>query len=107
MSRKHRRHTQIGDRTQGAFIGKPNRQDLINFMVRRSKRELIRMGIVPDPATRPPKYKFSWNYGEITGVVYANDRFSARALIKTELGVPKNKRLPIGVEITRGDNPND
>lgn len=92
----------IGKRPHGnGGMRKPSRQELIQKLFRAHKRELIRRGIIQDPATRPPRYKFSWQYGALSGVVYADDRSTARALIKRELGIRKKNRLPKEVDITR------
>ena len=65
---------------------------------------LIADGVIPDPANRPKRYQFHWCYGEIGGIVMADDKSTARALIKKDLGLSKNKRLPKEVEIVRINN---
>jgi hypothetical protein len=50
------------------------------------------------------KFRFSWTYGEISGEVLADDTSTARSLIKKGLGLPKKRRLPSEVEITRTVN---
>lgn len=100
MSRKHQKPQHIGKR-ETCFMVKPNKIELIGILLRRQKRELIRRGIIQDPAKRPLRYKFQWVYGEINGVVYADDRSTARGLIKRELGIRKKHRLPSEIDITR------
>lgn len=100
MSQKHRKPILIGKR-ETCFVSQPNKNELVAILFRRHKRELIRRGIIQDPAKRPPRYKFQWVYGEINGVVYADDRSTARGLIKRELGIRKKNRLPVGIDITR------
>lgn len=57
-----------------------------------------------DRSTRPPRYQFNWVFGDLSGAVYADDKSKARSLIKKNLGISANKRLPVGVEITRQHN---
>lgn len=105
MSQKHRRTHSVGKRINNGYLRNLTKDELVNILFRRHKRELIRQGIIQDPADRPPRYRFDWVYGDITGVVYADDRSDARGMIKRELGIRKKKRLPIVVEITRTLNP--
>lgn len=105
MSQKHRRLYSVGKRTNNGSTRKLTKDELVGILFRRHKRDLIRRGIIQDPADRPPRYRFDWVYGDITGVVYADDRSDARGMIKRELGIRKKKRLPIEVEITRTLNP--
>jgi hypothetical protein len=86
---------------------KPNRQAVIDLINRRVRRSLIARGVIKNPAKRQPRFKFTWTYGNLGGIVYADDRSMARALIKFELKIPKKKRLPIEVEITREPNDED
>lgn len=83
------------------FIREPKKQEVMELLARRYKRELINRGIITDPSIRSARYKFTWVYGSLSGVVYADNRSLARSLIKQELGIRKKNRLPIGVEITR------
>jgi len=103
MSRKHRSSQQIGKR-ETCFIPKPNKVALLGVLFRHHKRELIKRGIIEDPACRPARYKFTWVYGALNGVVYSDDRSTARSLIKRELGIQKKKRLPIEVQINQDIN---
>lgn len=102
MSRNSRRPHQVGKR---AYVNvrhkKPTRNEVISALSRHYKRTLIERGVIQDPRTRPPRYKFSWTYGSLNGVVYADDRSLARSLIKRDLGIAKKKRLPAEVEIVR------
>lgn len=92
---RSRRSTQQAQQAQQAF-----RQALNH----RYKKDLIARGVIPNPADRPYHYQFSWVYGDMEGVVYADDRSSARGLIKRELGIRRKDRLPIEVRITRSPN---
>lgn len=102
MSKSNKRSPQIGKRPYGNFRHKkPTRSEVISALSRHYKRSLIERGVIQDPRTRPLRYKFSWTYGSLSGVVYADDRSLARSLIKRDLGIAKKKRLPIEVEIIR------
>lgn len=91
----------IGKRPHNQGLRKPTRQEVLQRLLRKHKKELIRRGIIPDPALRPPRYKFCWTYGDLNGEVYADDRSTARAMIKHELGIRKKIRLPQEVDIVR------
>lgn len=97
-------YKQIGRCSKGCFIGHLNRDEIIKLLARRYKRELINRGIIQNPATRPPRYKFTWTYGNLGGAVYADHRSHARALIKYELGLKKKNTLPKNVEIVAEPN---
>lgn len=101
MVRKHSKSKQVSNREYRPSISKQTQQDLIQFMFRRQKRELIKRGVIQDPANRPSRFKFVWKHGNLGGVVYADGRSEARAIIKRTLGIPKKKRLPQSVDITR------
>ena len=77
----------------------PTKREVVKKAARRIIRQLIGAGQIPDPATRGPRNKFAWSFGEKYGNVKANTRSQARALIKKELGINKNDRLPVGVQI--------
>jgi hypothetical protein len=68
------------------------------------KRQLIDEGLIMDPAKRPPRYRFEWAWGDITGAVVADTKSDARSLVKRALALPKNARLPQSVVITRHTN---
>lgn len=68
------------------------------------KRKLIEDGTIMDPANRPPKYIFHWEYGDITGDCLCDNKSEARAVIKKDLGISKKKRLPKEVIITCEEN---
>jgi hypothetical protein len=68
------------------------------------KRQLINDGLIMDPAKRPPRYHFNWVWGDLNGAVAADSAGEARGLIKANLGLPKKKRLPQDVSITRTTN---
>ena len=101
MSSNRRGYQQIGKREHHQVLRKRNRQQLITLLCRQHKRDLIARGIIQDPQLRPPRYKFMWVYGSMSGAVFADDRSYARSLIKRELGISRKHRLPIEVEITR------
>ena len=103
MSRARRRLSQIGKRESVAFIRerKLDKDELVQILCHRHKRNLIGRGIIQDPKTRAARYKFTWNYDGLSGVVYADDRSTARSIIKVALGVKKKRRLPPEVDITR------
>lgn len=98
------RDRQIGKQPVRAFIVHRSKKTIIETLMRRAKRDLISRGIIQDPAKRPPRYKFAWAYGNLTGFVCADDKSKARSLIKCELGIKKKHRLPIEVTITRTSN---
>jgi hypothetical protein len=98
-------HPHIGKRPYVSVRRKSfSKQDVFDLLKRRMYREYIARGIIQDPATRPPRYKFTWTYGNLKGVVYADDRSTARALIKKDLGIPKKHRLPFEIDIVREHN---
>lgn len=110
MSRKHGRFQKRYGKTPHGSGGRRKKMpqgELLGIIKRAMKREYIKRGIIPDPALRPPRYKFTWTYGELGGVVYADDRSTARALIKKDLGIRKKHRLPLEIEITREPNIED
>lgn len=95
----------IGKRPFGSGVRKFKTQQVIKARVGRFiRRQMIREGLILNPATRPPRYEYGWRLGEVTGVVYADDRSKARSLIKEDLGIPAKRRLPIGTEIFRAHN---
>ncbi len=96
MSRKHRRSQQIGKRKHYDFGRKIAVKTLPTTLV-----------ITQDSTTRPPLYKYTWAYGSLNGVIYADNRSTVRALIKRDLGIRKKHRLPAAVEIVREDNDNE
>lgn len=108
MSQNHRRPQQFGKRPyESGRSKKVRKQDIIAVMMRHAKRDLINRGVIQDPANRPPRFKYTWIYGNLRGVVYADDRSTARAFIKRELGIRKKSRLPIEVQIERESNIED
>lgn len=104
MSSNRRNTSIIGKRPHGNRSRRSTQQALWQALNRRYKKDLIARGVIPNPVDRPPRYQFSWVYGDIDGVVYADDRSSARGLIKRELGIRRKNRLPIEVQITRSPN---
>ena len=107
MSQKHRSPKHVGKHESPMFrtlTPKQHAACTIPRIVRKMKRELIVSGQIMDPANRPMKFRFNWTYGEISGEVLADDTSTARSLIKKSLGLPKKKRLPPEVEITRTVN---
>lgn len=88
-------------------VGKPSaatQKRMKDRLFRAVKRQLIDQGVIMDPSARPPKYQFTWAYGELTGECFADTRSEARAIIKRDLGIPKKQRLPSEVTINRYDN---
>jgi hypothetical protein len=96
--------------------------EALGMVKRQIKRKAIADGLIVDPATRPPKYQWSWEcpagmtsvtftmkQGDLSdvsenptsGVVAADTRSEARGLIKKHLGISKKDRLPAGVVITK------
>ena len=104
MSSNRRNTSIIGKRPHGNRSRQSTQQDLWQTLYRRQKKDLIARGVIPNPVERNPWYKFTWVYGEVEGVVYADDRSSARGMIKRELGIRRKNRLPIEVQITRSPN---
>jgi hypothetical protein len=104
MSIKHRRPRLIGKAPAVIGFQKPDNEELAQRIARAIKREAIAKGMIPDPKTRPPNFKFLWSYGSLNGVVYADNRSDARSLIKSDLGVSRKHRLPIEVVIRREPN---
>lgn len=103
MSRNYRGR-QVGKRHDGTRIRPLSNDEIARRIAAQIKRDAIKRGIIPDRSQQPPRYKFTWRYGNIEGVVYANTRSEARAMIKRDLGIKKKKRLPIEVEIEREPN---
>jgi hypothetical protein len=68
------------------------------------KRQLIDDGLIMDPTNRPPRYRFEWVWGRLSGAVVADTKSDARSLVKRALALPKNARLPQSVVITRHTN---
>jgi hypothetical protein len=96
---------QIGKRPFGCGVRNHKIQQVLTARVGRFiRRQMVRDGLILNPATRPPRYKFDWTLGEVTGVVYADDKSKARSLIKLDLGIPAKRRLPVGILITRSNN---
>ena len=104
MSSNRRGTSLIGKRPHGSHSRRSTEQALWQALSRRYKKDLISRGVIPNPAERPPRYQFAWVYGDVEGVVYADDRSSARGLIKRELGIRRKNRLPTEVQITRSPN---
>lgn len=70
---------------------------------RQIKRKAVADGLIVDPSTRPPRHTWAWECrngeGPVGGIVKADTRSEARSLIKSQLGIPKKRRLPIGTTI--------
>jgi len=97
MSRKHSRAQQIGKRAHCNF-------GQTKIAAKTLPATLV---ITQDSTNRPPFYKYTWTYGSLSGVVYADNRSTVRALIKRDLGIRKKHRLPVAVEIVREPNIED
>ncbi len=105
MSSNRRGTSLIGKRPHGSNRSRRStEQALWQAISRRHTKDLISRGVIPNPAERLPRYQFAWVYGDVDGVVYADDRSSARGLIKRELGIRRKNRLPLEVQITRSPN---
>jgi hypothetical protein len=74
---------------------------VLSYLKRQMKRKMIADGVIVDPRNAPPKYQWEWQHDDTNGVVDANTRGEARALIKKAMFLSPNKRLPMGVQITR------
>jgi hypothetical protein len=72
-------------------------------LLRELKRRLIASGQMSDPSLAPPKYEWHWAIGDRNqgGVVEANTKGEARALIKGALGLRKKDTLPSVIKIVR------
>lgn len=76
---------------------------------RHMKRLAIADGHITDPAKLPPKWEWHWGISErgaptaigVGGIVRANTKGEARALIKRELGCKPKERLPHCIQIVR------
>ena len=90
-------------RSIGPSLGKPiaktGQEDYLNRLIRRSNRAA---------GYETGKEPYYWYYlhavigGEVfEGKVIAHTKSEARALIKAEMGISKNKRLPLGILIER------
>lgn len=104
MSSNRRRTSVIGKRPHGNYNRRSTEQALWQALSRHYKKDLTERGVISTPIKRPPRYQFAWVYGDMYGVVYADDRSSARGMIKQELGIRIKNRLPIEVQITRSPN---
>jgi len=69
---------------------------------REIKRKAVADCVILDPSKRPPRFEWQWEYGVQNGVVQADTRSQARSLIKTQLNLRKNQRLPFGISIVKG-----
>lgn len=83
---------------------KKTRVEQTASLLRIIKRKLIQDGIIEDPAKRKSRYVFKWSYGQIAGETFADNTSNARAMIKKELGLGKNKRLPMEINLIRSLN---
>ncbi len=104
MSRKHKRTSLIGKRPVQLGLHQPSKQEIVTRIARQIRRDEIARGIIPTTVKRPPRYKFLWSYGNLSGVVYDDNRSQARGQIKRELGIPRKRRLPIEIVIQRHPN---
>jgi len=68
---------------------------------RQIKRKAVADGVIVDPSKRLPRHTWAWECpdGLAGGIVKANTQSEARSLIKSRLGIPKKRRLPIGTTI--------
>jgi hypothetical protein len=75
----------------------------IDAIGRKIKRDMIDNGLIADPSKRAPRHRWAWQCGEPGdrkgGIVAADTRSQARALIKKEMGLKPQHRLPVGIQI--------
>jgi hypothetical protein len=79
-------------------------EEVLGYLKRQMKRQMIADGLIVDPSKAPPKYLWNWYHEDKNGEVTANTRGEARSLIKKALGVSPNKRLPLDIIIQRREN---
>jgi len=83
----------------------PSRKIGFEEALARVKREIKRKaaadGVIVDPSKRPPRHEWWWELGKQNGVVRADTRSQARSLIKAELNLRRNQRLPVGILIAK------
>lgn len=96
MSKKHHRQRQIGKREDIEFRPMTH-EELMRCIAKQAKAEAIKKGLVKPK--EPRTESFEWSLGDKSGVVVASTRSEARSLIKKELGISKNRRLPINIVI--------
>jgi hypothetical protein len=97
-------------------LPKLTKRQILTKLQREVKRRMIADGVIEDPSQREPRFEWHWEYvdsvlGNLVhhggGVVKADTRSEARALIKEELGrtVPTTfsnlKRLPHNISIVK------
>ncbi len=75
--------------------------EALEMLKRQIKRKAIADGLIVDPAKRPPRFSWAWEFAGQSGIVEADSRSDARGLIKTKLGITKKDRLPVNTTITR------
>lgn len=80
--------------------------EVVGMLTRGAKRQLIAEGQIQDPRTRPKRYLYIFDCAGVIGQVKADTTGEARAKIKKQLGISKNKRLPKDIQITRKLNDN-
>lgn len=94
-------------RTQHETIRQPRRRphtkrEMAAGLFREVKRRLIASGQMSDPSLAPPKYDWHWCIsGNRGGIVSANTKGEAKALIKEALGLRKKDTLPSVIKIVR------
>ena len=70
---------------------------------RQIKRKAVADGLIVDPSKRLPRHTWAWechdSEGPVGGIVKADTRSEARSLIKSKLGIPKKRRLPLETNI--------
>ncbi len=75
--------------------------EAMEMLKRQIKRKAVMDGLIADPSKRPPRFDWDWQYESEKGTVQADSRSDARGLIKQNLGIPQNERLPVNITITR------
>lgn len=82
---------------------KQETKEAIDAIGRKIRRDMIANNLMPDPKKRAPRQRWAWQCGEPGdrkgGIVAADTRSQARALIKKELGLKPQHRLPVGIQI--------
>ena len=105
MSNNRRGTSPIGKQfTEKLKPRKFSRFETLKYLMRCWKRELIAKGDILTGDDAPKKWRFVYELGDQRGVVEAQSQIEARIQIKKELGIGKNKRIPIRLKIKKFPN---
>lgn len=105
MSRKRRTKPSIGKRAPDGFRPKKySRREVLQYVIRRWRRNLIEEGKIATGDDAPKKYRFVWELGEDRGVVTGQNQIEARIQIKKILGIKPSHRIPQGLKIVKFNN---